>query len=144
MWDPDNFPGADNVPWQLLIKARYAHEIDAIIASIVVRSVIAVADAETARTVATAAKEGVAAAAREKATAEQVVGALRAVADWDGELCPPYWPHRPFPWPPKRGFEDLADPVTDVIVSRAFDLVSQAGSVKLQESLGGALRSSIG
>ena len=22
MWDPEHFPGADNVPWQLLIRAR--------------------------------------------------------------------------------------------------------------------------
>jgi hypothetical protein len=25
MWDPDSFPGADHVPSQLLVRARYAH-----------------------------------------------------------------------------------------------------------------------
>jgi hypothetical protein len=29
MWDVDRFPGAEHVPWQLLIRARYAHELDA-------------------------------------------------------------------------------------------------------------------
>ena len=32
MWDPEGFPGADTVPWPLLIRARYQFELDAVIA----------------------------------------------------------------------------------------------------------------
>ena len=46
MWDPENFPGADHVPWQLLIRARFAYEIDAALASVIVSRIGAVASTE--------------------------------------------------------------------------------------------------
>ncbi len=134
MWTPDDFPGADHVPWQLLIRARLAHELDAVIASLVVRQVGAVIGDKHAMVLARSARV---ARSGEKAGAEQKVGALSLLADWDGEICPPNWPFR---WPPrKRGFEELDDPIAVLGIDRALELVT-FGSAGLQQSLGGALK----
>jgi hypothetical protein len=136
MWDIDNFPGADHVPWQLLIRARLVRELDAVIASTVAHRVGAVASSKGAHAVALAAQEAVAGGNREPATAEQRVSAFEAVLDYD-ELCPPYWPHH---WPPRpHRFDDLSDPITEVVVAQSLELVRRAGSEDLQKSLGSAL-----
>jgi len=52
MWDPEHVPGVDHVPWQLLIRARFAHELDAVLASVVVERFGAVVSVEVTRKVA--------------------------------------------------------------------------------------------
>ena len=136
MWDIDNFPGADHVPWQLLIRARLVDEIDAVLASAVVRRVSAVASSKVAHAVATAAEAGIVGGIREPATAEQRVAAFDAALEFD-DWCGTPWPHR---WPgPKPKFDDLFDPMAEVVFGRALDLVQNGGSEALQKTLGSAL-----
>ncbi|MBO9521078.1 MAG: hypothetical protein J7518_06025 [Nocardioidaceae bacterium] len=137
MWDPDNFPGADNVPWQLLIRARFVHELDAVIASTVVHHVAAVASVDATRTVAGAAQKAIAHASREQASPEQRVAAFDAAMDFD-DWCPTR--PRPWPWPgPRRDFAELADPIADLVITKAAELVKVGGSEALQQTLGAAL-----
>jgi hypothetical protein len=136
MWDIDNFPGAQNVPWQLLIRARFAHEIDAVLASTVVRQVAAVASSKVAHVVAAAAEEASTSGNRERATAKQRLSAFDAALDFD-DWCGTQWPHH---WPrPRPRYDDLFDPMTEVVVARALDLVQRGGSEELQKTLGSAL-----
>ena len=137
MWDPDNFPGADNVPWQLLIRARFAHEIDAILASVVVARVGAVASVDITRQVAAVA-QGVIAAEREKATAATKVRALSAAAEFDDWWCGTPWPRH---WPPKPHgvFDDFSDPIAGLVIEQALTMVRAGGSPALQKSLGDVL-----
>lgn len=136
MWDPDNFPGADNVPWQLLIRARFVHELDAILASVVVARVGAVASVEITRKVAEVAAQAVG-AEREKVTAGTKVRAVSAVADFD-DWCGTPWPRR---WPPKSHgvFDDLSDPMAGLVIEQALSMVRAGGSEALQKSLGEVL-----
>ena len=135
MWDPDNFPGADHVPWQLLIRARYVHEIDAVIASYVVARIGAVASAELTYKVAEAAAQA-RTAEPVKATASSKVSALSAAAEWDDWKCGTV----PWHWPPKpRGFDDLSDAVLPLVLERAAAFVRAGGSEQLQGSLGAVL-----
>jgi hypothetical protein len=137
MWDPDNFPGADNVPWQLLIRARYAHELDAILASVVVARVGAVASVDITQQVAAVA-QGVNTAEREKATSATKVRAMSAAADFDDWWCGTPWPRH---WPPKphRVFDDLSDPIAGLVIEQALTMVRAGGSEALQKSLGDVL-----
>jgi len=135
MWDIDNFPGADNVPWQLLIRARLVDEIDAVLASTVVRQVAAVASTKVTHAVATAAEAGISGVIRERATAEQRTAAFDAALEFD-DWCGTPWPHR---WPKPKGLADLFDPMAEVVFGRALDLVQQGGSEALQKTLGSAL-----
>jgi hypothetical protein len=136
MWDIDNFPGADHVPWQLLIRARQVREIDAVLASVIVEQIGAVASKKVTHSVASAAEISIAGGNREPATAEQRVAAFDAALDFDDWRCGTV-PHR---WPgPRPRFDDLSDPIADVVISRALDLVRQAGSEELQKSLGSTL-----
>jgi hypothetical protein len=138
MFNQDDFLGAKSVPWPLLIRARYTFEIDALIASTVVRAVSTVASQELTEKVAEAARAGVAASERGVlAGAEQRVGFLDAAADWDdGGICPPWWPwHGPRP----HYVDDLSDPITAVVLASAAELVSKGGSAALQASLGRAV-----
>ncbi|MFN8045790.1 MAG: hypothetical protein U0Q08_07010 [Dermatophilaceae bacterium] len=133
MWDPEHFPGADNVPWQLLIRARFAHEIDAVIASTIVRQVGARLSDKQAVHLARAAQVHT---QRAETNAEQKVSVLSLLAEWDGEICPVGWPFR---WPPKkRGFEELDDPITVIGLQRSLELLQHA-SPDLQKQLGGAI-----
>lgn len=136
MWDPENFPGADNVPWQLLIRARFVHEIDAVLASTVVQHVAAVAPIEATRVLAATAQKAVSAVAREEATPEQRTAAFDAALEWD-DWCGTPW--RKWPPRPKRGFEDLFDPVADMVIGQAAELIRAGGSEQLQKTLGSAL-----
>ncbi len=138
MWDPDDFPGASNVPWQILIRARYAHEIDAVVASIAVRAVSAVAAdvvvSEIARTAAATAFP----VDRQAATPEQQLSALSAVADFD-EFCgnlPRYWRGPP---PRPKYLDRFGDPLAQLVLDRAASLVERAGSHELQGALGEVL-----
>lgn len=138
MWTQDDFPGAKSVPWQLLIRARYTHEIDALIASTVVRAVSTVASRELTEKVAEAAWAGVAASERGvPAGAEHRLGFLDAAAEWDdGGICPPWWPwHGPRP----HYVDQVSDPITAVVLASAAELVNKGGSAALQGSLGRAL-----
>ena len=138
MWTQDDFPGAKSVPWQLLIRARYTHEIDALIASTVVRAVSTVASRELTEKVAEQAWAGVAASERGvPAGTEQRLGFLDAAAEWDdGGICPPWWPwHGPRP----HYVDQASDPITAVVLASAAELVSKCGSAALQGSLGRAL-----
>jgi len=143
MWDPENFPGADNVPWPLLIRARYQFEVDAHIASSVVAAVARFGSDEMTAKVAEAADGAVRGSMAERAelNAEQRMAFLGAVADWeDGELCPRWW-RWPFPWPPRKDdAHGLADPIAYVALQRGLDLITAAGSPQLRESLGGAIQ----
>lgn len=136
MWTIDDFPGANNVPWQLLIRARYVHEIDAVVASLVFNQVAAVASTEIAAHVAEAGRRTV--HTSDRATAEQKLTAMSAIMDWDGPVCgtryPGWWHHGPGP-----RFEGLSDPIAGVAFARAAELVNRAGSEELQKSLGSVL-----
>ena len=136
MWDPDNFPGADHVPWQLLIRARFAHELDAVLASVVVSRVGAVASVDITRKVAEVAAQAVT-ADREKVTAATKVRALSAAADFD-DWCGTPWPRH---WPPKPHgvLDDLSDPIVGLVVEQALTMVRAGGSEGLQKSLGDVL-----
>jgi hypothetical protein len=137
MWDIDNFPGADHVPWQLLIRARLVREIDAVIASTVVRSVAQVASGKVTHTVTRAAQAGLDEGNREQASSGQRLAAFDAVLDFD-DWCGTR--PRPWPWPgPRPHFEDLSDPIAEVVLGQALELVQRAGSEQLQKSLGSAL-----
>jgi hypothetical protein len=137
MWDIDNFPGADHVPWQLLIRARLVREIDAVIASTVVRNLAEVASSKVTAGVTRAAQAGLEEGNREQATSEQRLAAIAAALDFD-DWCPTRPRH--WPWPgPRPHFEDLTDPVADVVIAQALELVRRAGSEQLQKSLGSAL-----
>lgn len=136
MFTAEDFPGAEEVPWPELIRARYQFEIDAIVASVVVRAVAHVATAELSEAVAKAAFEGASFdGEREEAPAERRIGMLSIIADWDGDLCPRFWWP---PQPPRR--DDLGDPLVTVVLDNAASLVRVAGSDRLQKALGSVLQ----
>jgi hypothetical protein len=137
MWDPENFPGADNVPWQLLIRARFAHEIDAVLASVVAARVGAVAPVQVAARVVEAALHA-RGADIEKVTAATKVRALSAAADFDDWWCGTPWPRH---WPPKPHgiFDDLGDPIAPLVIEQALAMVRAGGSEALQKTLGEVL-----
>jgi hypothetical protein len=134
MWNQDDFQGANQVPWQLLIRARYTYEIDALIASTVVRAVATAGSQELTEKVAEAALAGVEASERGvRASAEQRTAFLDAAADWEDGICPPWWPgHGPRP----HYLDGLADPISVIVLASAATLVAQGASPALQASLG--------
>lgn len=136
MWDVDNFPGADKVPWQLLIRARFEHEIDAVIASIVVHTVAQVASPKITESLAKASTSAIK-RGRQELTADRQVGAMVAVADFD-DWCGTV----PFKWPPRpKGYGDfLSDPILEVVLGRAQDLIRAAGSSNLNKAFDSVLR----
>jgi hypothetical protein len=149
MWDIDHFPGADKVPWQLLIRARYAHEIDAVVASHVVNTVAGALPRQTAVQFARNATRAVAAGSREPVERETGARALIAFAefdDWCGTMWP-RWPRWPFPfpfpgpWPDPRELDEsfILDPITVLTLDRAREFVEAAGSPEFQKNFGAAL-----
>lgn len=147
MWTPEGFPGADKVPWQLLIRARLVRDVDAFVASTIVRQVTQVASVEVAARVATAAAEAMRSAPVEKLDDSTRGVAFRAVADFI-DICPPWpWPW-PWPWPgPLPWFEGrtnplegIASPYEGIVLEGALELLGQAGSHHLHEQLGGVLK----
>jgi hypothetical protein len=140
MWTAEDFPGADSVPWQLLIRARYAHELDAVVASVVLSRLEHVVADATIERLARAARVGAevrAGGGGEKAGAESVLSVLRATYDFD-DWCGTAWRRPPFPRP--RWRDELDDPLAGLVIERALELVTAAGSPALQETLGAELR----
>jgi hypothetical protein len=131
MWTPDDFPGAGNVPWQLLIRARLVDEIDAALASTIVRAVAQVASREQVVELARAAHAGF--APREKATAEQRISAVDAAAEFDD------WCGNGLHWPRPHGLEELGDPAAVVVFAAARQLVQAGASANLQKTMGPVL-----
>jgi hypothetical protein len=87
MWDPEHFPGADNVPWQLLIRARFQYELDAVIASPIVRNIAALGSESLANEVGLAATKAVALSrqsnGQDKANrSESMMSVLSEFDDW--------------------------------------------------------------
>jgi hypothetical protein len=136
MWSAEDFPGAGEVPWQELIRARYQFEVDAIVASLVMRAVAVVGSGELSAEVTKAALEGAQFdSERQEAPAERRLALLETVADWDGDLCPRFW------WPPRPHRDDeIGDPMVNVVLENAANLVFSAGSETLQKVLGSALQ----
>jgi hypothetical protein len=132
MYGPDDNIDFSTIPWQLLIRARYAYEVDAVIASIVARQVSAVAPTSIAHAVTAAARESVSTGNREYAAPEARVTALSALADWEDNWCGTPYPHHPH-------FGELGDPMSEVVLGQALELVRRAGSEGLQKTLGSAL-----
>jgi hypothetical protein len=138
MWAPDDFPGADNVPWPLLIRARFAHQVDSLVASVVIDRLSRAASVDLLRDLATAAHQ--VSRKGEELPADQHVEVLRAFADFD-DICPPWWPRR---WPPRpKGLEDLFDPAVNEILEASIALVGTAGSGELQGEFRSVLERSI-
>ena len=135
MWSSEDFPGADQVPWPYLIRARYQFEVDAVIASMVARAALIVAPRGFGAKIAKAAVESTRfGGGREEAPAERRVAMLNLVADWDGDLCP-----KPRPWPRFDELTEIGDPSIVIVLERAMALLEVAGSEQLQKALGSAL-----
>ncbi|MFK5633419.1 hypothetical protein [Ornithinimicrobium sp. LYQ103] len=152
MWTGEDFPGADKVPWQLLVRARFVRELDVVIASTVVNRVMQVASPEVASQVALAASEAMRQLPDEKASGEARLTAAVAVADFL-DICPPWpWPRPwplpgPWPWPgpgPNPGpwpgpWEKISHPMADLVLRGAVDLLEKAASPELARQLSGVL-----
>lgn len=135
MWSSEDFPGARNVAWPYLIRARYQLELDAAIASIITRAVLQVAPREFGQLVARAAVEAIGFdGASEEAPPGNRLNLLTQLAEWDGELCP-----RPPRWPHFDELDEIGDAFQVVVLQRAAELLRIAGSDQLQKVLGGAL-----
>ena len=140
MWTQDDFPGADKLPWQLLIRARFVDEIDAIVAHTVVRTLAPLMAKDRARNLAGVAAKAVATdgAKRVEVSGDQRMSALGAFADWDGEICPRWWPRPPFP-PRRRWYGEFDDPAIVLALGAVQALVKGAGSDHLADALDGAI-----
>ncbi len=138
MWSSEYFPGASHVPWQLLIRARYAHEVDAVVASIAVSAVSAVASASVADEVARAGRGAALDQERTPATPDQQLTALTALADFD-DWCGTWWRHWWGPGPRPHVLDDAGDPIASLVLDRVASLVENAGSPALRRTLGAAL-----
>ncbi len=139
MFNPDSDIDLGKIPWQLLIRARYADEIDTIIASTITREVAEHGSRDLALKVARAAFAGVAdGGARTELSDSFRLIALNAVADWeDGGICPAGWPwHGPRP----HYVDEISDPIVMRVLEQGIALVTKAGSRELHESLLPALR----
>lgn len=152
MWTAEDFPGADKVPWQLLIRARLVREVDAFVATTIVGEVARVASTDVAVRVATAASEALRQSPAKKVPGEVRIAAASAVADFI-DICPPWpwpwpwpwpgpgpWPG-PWPWADREGrWEQVGHPYESLVLQGALELLDTAGSGPLQEQLGGVLR----
>jgi len=146
MWDPEHFPGADNVPWELLIRARFVRELDAIVASRITRALTEVLPAKTVARFAQTATQAVAAAPREELDGETTKRAFTAFVDFD-DWCGTGRPKWPLPWPRPNWDEllrevirhEFVDPLAVATIDRAQLFLEGAGSPDLQKQLGAAL-----
>jgi hypothetical protein len=108
------------------------HELDAVLASVVLDRVAEVAPVEVTQVLAERSTK-VDHHRPVEATAEQRVAFLQAVLDFD-DWCGTPWPRRP--WPGPRRFGDLADPIAGMVLAKAAETFHAAGSPALQETLG--------
>jgi hypothetical protein len=136
MWDPEHFPGADNVPWQLLIRARFQYELDAVVASTIVRNIATLGSENLANKVGLAATKAVALSresnGHDKANrSESMMSMLAEFDDW----CGTRWPR--WPWPRPKSFD--LDPLVIVVADRAIAVLRELGSDQLQKGLGEVL-----
>jgi hypothetical protein len=136
MWDPEHFPGADNVPWQLLIRARYQYELDAVIASTIVRQLSALGSESMAKKVSLAATEAVAASrkANGQDKANRSDSLMSVLGDFD-DWCGTRWPRWPGPRP--KSFD--LDPLVIVLADQSIGVLRELGSDQLQQGLGEVL-----
>lgn len=136
MWDPEHFPGADNVPWQLLIRARYQYELDAVVASTIVGNIARFGSESLANKVGLAATKAVALSreSNRKDKANRSDSMMSALADFD-DWCGTGWPRRP--WPRPKSFD--LDPLVIVLADRAIGVLNALGSDHLQQGLGDVL-----
>lgn len=132
MWSQEDYP-TGSIPFQLLIRARYLHEVDAVLGSVIVQTLRGVASREVTVAVSRAANATVFGRQDEKADAEHTLSAMRALADFD-DWCGNGWHYGRGPHP--HGLEGVDDPIASIVLSRAADLVRIAGSEALQTSLG--------
>jgi hypothetical protein len=141
VWGPDDVPDFRATPWQLLIRARYVHELDAVLASMVVNKLEPYASREAVRTLASAAHVlGV--DRPEEASAEQRMAVLDAVLEWEDWPCGTPVPGHHGPVGPRRVFDDIGDPMAGVLFAKSSELVERAGSEALRTSLGKVLADS--
>lgn len=139
MWTQDSFPGADKVPWQLLIRARYQDEIDAVVAHSVLVGLAPLLSREKAYRLGEMAAEVTRRDGSKRLELEptQKLAALDSFVEWDGEICPPWpwpipWP--PAPWPPVPfRFDDFDDPALSLAVDAAHSLLRGAASEQVRE-----------
>jgi hypothetical protein len=118
-------------PWQLLIRARTEYEIDALIASVVVREVAAVGAEKAAIEVARAANAALAGSkGAQPAEPAARVAAIDALADYE-ERC---GNGRHWPGPRPHWLSESNDPIAGVMIEALQGLV-KAGSPGLGETL---------
>ena len=136
MWDPEHFPGADNVPWQLLIRARYQYELDAVIASTIVRNIATLGSESLANKVGLAATKAVALSRESNGQdkANRSASTMSILAEFD-DWCGTGWPR--WPWPRPKSFD--FDPLVIVLADRAIAVLRKLGSEHLQQGLGDVL-----
>jgi len=136
MWDPEHFPGADHVPWQLLIRARFQYELDAVIASTIVRNIASLGSESLANEVGLAATKAVALsrASNGQDTANRSESMMSVLSEFD-DWCGTGWPRWPGPRP--KGFD--LDPLVIVLADRAIAVLRELGSDQLQKGLGKVL-----
>ena len=136
MIDPDSDWDLKRIPWQILIRARFAHELDALLASAILSEVARFASHEFAHELA---KSAFSAVSGRHATTELTdaarMQALLAVADWD-DICPVGWPYRPRP----HRLDEFGDPMLVLVLEQSIALVETAGSERLQKALLPALQ----
>jgi hypothetical protein len=134
MWSSDDFPGASHVPWQLLIRARLQDEVDAALASTIVRAVADVGSQAQVVEVARAAHAGLASRpVGERASAQQRIAAIDAAAEFD-DYC-----GNGYRWPIPHHLQEFGDPAVLGVLAAAEQLV-KAGSENLQKAMGPALQ----
>lgn len=128
MFTLDDFPGADRIPWQLLIRARTEYDVTLVAVSVVARAVAAHASVEVARKVASVVREvGPKQEDFKPLAPEQHIATLRAFADFD-DICPPPW----HPHGPHHIFDEVGDALAYVVIPAALTLTEAVGG----ESLG--------
>lgn len=136
MWDADHFP-TGYIPWPLLIRARFEFELDAVVSSVIVETLRDFTSDEVGEKIARSARFSGGGESRSKAEPAHVLATMSAIADyfeWCGTV-PRRWPPRPRPsW-----FSELGDPIANLMIERALNLVEAVGSSSLKKNLGETL-----
>lgn len=144
----------DGLPIELVIKMKYAYQLDAITAGIILKRIAPLLPAKQVEkfagtmvgTAARIARSG--STERTEVSAEQILETARAIADFD-DLCPP---PPPWPWPwPWRNAKPEPEPwriwglaEVALVIPAAVDLITAIGSRQLQEALVPHLHDTLG